>query len=320
MLGEFLDPERRLHADRLGLSNGEGNVRYAAALPGRIDGQGGRPNDVHALIRETQYLVHVGGTESGKPRERDVSHERVVDVVHVGLQVRVRLEVVVRCANILEATRWQPTDPWNLRHAVMNLRRTDGENGVPVRDRCEPCDIELHFGDLVSFDVVILGAPILLVQPQAGFMVDGQSLRTRQSAAGRPIFGRYLGDLLLVVERDDELVGVGIAGPRKTSIGNIVVNEGEPQFFVVLIHQDAELESCRRGWSRPGTAGRSCSIPCPFRSRPLTAVRAAQDPEATGQPQWSTVPCAAVERPRQIFGPYDRVVRREPFRFPLSVE
>ena len=59
-----------------------------------------------------------------------------------------------------------------------------------MRDRCEPRDVELHLADLVSLDVVVLGAPVLLVQPQAGFMVDGQSLRTRQ-LAGRPILGTW---------------------------------------------------------------------------------------------------------------------------------
>jgi hypothetical protein len=58
-----------------------------------------------------------------------------------------------------------------------------------------------------------------------------------------------LRDLLLVVERDDELVGLGIAGSRQTAIGDIIVNEGEPQFLVVLVHQHSELEPRRRRWS-----------------------------------------------------------------------
>ena len=56
LLGEFLNPERRLHADRLGLADREWNVRDPAALPSRVDGQRCRPNNVHALVRETKNL------------------------------------------------------------------------------------------------------------------------------------------------------------------------------------------------------------------------------------------------------------------------
>src|SRR5688500_1469999 len=65
----------------------------------------------------------------------------------------------------------------------------------------------------------------------------------------RPIFSHDLGDFLLVIECDDELVEVRGAGPRQTSIRHVIVNKGKPEFFVVLIHQHAKLEPIRGRWS-----------------------------------------------------------------------
>jgi hypothetical protein len=79
-------------------------------------------------------------------------------------------------------------------------------------------------------------------------VVDRQSVPTRFSA-GRSVFSRDLSDLLLVIECDDELVKTGFARPRQTSIGDVIVDEGEYKFFVVLIHQYSEFEPRRRRWS-----------------------------------------------------------------------
>ncbi len=105
-------------------------------------------------------------------------------------------------------------------------------------------------------------------------MVDRQSGRTRQAAVGS-VLSHDLSDLLLVIEGDDELVGIGTPGPYQTPIRNIIIDEGESQFFVIPIHQHSEFSSRRR--RRSLLEGQSNHVP----------PRAPSDPDSYKLPERS---------------------------------
>ena len=77
----------------------------------------------------------------------------------------------------------------------------------------QPGDLELHLRHLVALDLVVHRPAVLLVQPKAGLVVDRQARQAGEPAAVRPVLRGDLGDLLLVIQRDDELIGVGSVDP-----------------------------------------------------------------------------------------------------------
>ena len=98
------------------------------------------------------------------------------------------------------------------------------QHRVTVRNRAEAGDVE-PVGNLVG-----------QVQEQARLMVDGDPRRPRNLTRGPVLDGDLVNDLL-VVQRDDELVGLDGVGVVDAPVRNSLVHEGEVQFLVELVEQ-----------------------------------------------------------------------------------
>ena len=105
----------------------------------------------------------------------------------------------------------------------------EGQKRVAMRDRAEPGDVD------------IVGPLIRLVQPEARFVMDRKTGSTGKAAFGF-IVGRDLLDHLLEIQRHHELVGIGIGVPVDAAVRHGLVDEGEFQLFVELVHQYPVVE------------------------------------------------------------------------------
>ena len=193
-------------------------------------GERGRPDDVDALVGQFEQLVRGGRVEPREPRRGDVSLEGGVMEVLVRHQIGIRIDVLIHADR-------QTIDGGNGRRTVGFGKLAQCQHRVAVGNAGEPGDVDVVYR-LVGH-----------IQPQAGLMMYADP-RGTCIAADRKVFCNDLVDLLLIIEGDDELIGLDRWTGRlglDAAIGHGFVDQRERQLFVILIEQQPVVQ---RAWCR----------------------------------------------------------------------